>query len=164
MRLRNLSVALIVVLNLVSCQKNSSTLLLNSNWADLTIEEKGVGNIRPERSSDDSATRVESYRDAKAALYQKLEADIMILKIEPARDVKTFIGTNQKLREKVSGFIKSVRITDAIYTPGKGMELTGHLYLGEGFKSILGLMEKKTPDEKTPASRPHAGSSSGNGF
>ncbi|MBI3353220.1 MAG: hypothetical protein HY036_11675 [Nitrospirae bacterium] len=163
-RLRNLIGCFVILLSLISCQKETSTLVPDTNWADITLEEKGFGGIELENSSNDSANRVESYRDAKAALFQKLEATIMSLKIDPKRDVKTFIGTNQKLKEKVAAFIRTTRITEAVYTPRKGMELKGQLYLGEGFKSILGLMEKKTPEEKSPAHSSPAGSSHGTGF
>ncbi|MHB8484033.1 MAG: hypothetical protein ACYDBV_15150 [Nitrospiria bacterium] len=147
---RKLIYCFVLVLSLISCKKETSTLVPDTNWADITLEEKGLGNINPGNSLDDSAVRVESYRDAKAALFQKFESDIMKLKIDPVRDVKTFIGNNQKLKGKVTSFIKTARITEAVYTPRKGMELTGQLYLGEGFKSILGLMEKKPSEDKSP--------------
>jgi hypothetical protein len=152
-----------LVLGLLACQKETSTLVPDTNWADVTLEAKGASRNAGGNGIPDSNLRVDSYREAREDLYRKLETEMMNLKIDPKRDVKTFIGQNQKLKEKVSAFLKETRITNAVYTPGKGMELTGQIYLGEGFKSILGLMEKKAPEDRKNTS-PQPGSPSGKGF
>ncbi|MBI1824326.1 MAG: hypothetical protein HYR80_09480 [Nitrospirae bacterium] len=154
---------LVLVLFLGACQKETSTLALDSSWADRTLQEKGLGAYHPEKSLNDTLDRLESYREAKADLYSKLESDIMSLKIDAKRDVKTYIGDNKKLKEKVVLFLKGTRITDAVYVPQKGMELSGELYLGGSFKSILGLNEKKAPEEK-PNTHTYTNSSPGSGY
>jgi len=164
MIVKDLFIGFLLILSLLGCAKESSTLALDTSWADKTLQEKGVGLIHPENKVNESLDRLESYREAKMDLYKKLESDIMNLKIDVKRDVKSFIGDNQKLKDKVTGFLKGTRITEAVYTPQKGMTLSGQLYLGESFKSILGLMEKKSPDEKAPAAHPQNNSLPGKGF
>jgi hypothetical protein len=163
MKLRKICFGIFLVLSLAACQKESSTLTLDSSWADRTLQEKGVSAPYPGGKEEGSMSRLESYREAKIDLYRKLETDILKLKIDVKRDVRAFIGEDKKLKEKISTFLKGTRITEAVYTPRKGMELSGQLYLGESFKSILGLMEKKTPEEKGTAGQQHK-SSPGSGF
>ncbi|HXN06474.1 MAG TPA: hypothetical protein VN944_05360 [Nitrospiria bacterium] len=147
----------------VSCQSTTSSLIAEGNWADITLEEKGKGSSNSPEGKTDSVSRVELYRAAKADLYKKLETDILNLKIEPRKDVRAFIGSNQKLRDKIFSYLRNAKINEAVYAPGKGMELTGQIYLGEGFKSVLGLMDKKAPEEKD-ASRPAASPKGPGGF
>ena len=145
-----------------ACANNSASLLKDGNWADITLEAKGISGVSPSDGNISPASRIELYRAAKADLYKKLESDILSLKIDPRKDVNGFIGENPKLREKVAAFLRNTKINEATFTPGKGMELTGQIYLGESFKSVLGLMEKKVPEEKggqRPASSGH-----GSGF
>jgi hypothetical protein len=161
--LKSVLFVILIAAILTGCQKETSTLSLDSSWADKTLQEKGQGGFHPESSLGDTLDRLESYREAKADLYKKLEADIMNLKIDAKRDVKAFIGENKKLKEKVTLFLKGTRITDAIYLPQKGMELSGELYLGGSFKTILGLSEKKPTEEKS-SPRSSSGNPSGSGF
>ena len=154
----------VLILCLAGCPKENSTLVADSSWADRTFQEKGVGLVRPSnKSGGDAADRVDSYREAKSDLYRKLENDILNLSIDPKRTVRTYVGDNIKLKEKIANFLKGTRITDAVYTPQKGMELSGELYLGGSFKSILGLTEKK-PTEEKPKSGGSPSPSTGSGF
>jgi hypothetical protein len=163
MEIRKFCLGVFLVFSLAGCQKESSTLALDSSWADMTLQEKGISADYPGRKEEISMNRLESYREAKIELYRKLENDILNLKIDVKRDVRAFIGEDKKLKEKIATFLKGTRITEAVYTPRKGMELSGQLYLGEGFKSILGLMEKKGSEEKGNPTQQHK-SSPGSGF
>ena len=164
MTLRKICFGIFLVFSLASCQKESSTLAFDSGWADMTLQEKGVSKAYPGGKEEISMNRLESYREAKIDLYQKLETDILNLKIDLKRDVRAFIGEDKKLKEKISTFLKGTRITEAVYTPRKGMELSGQLYLGEGLKSILGLMEKKSPEDKGSNTQQQHKTSPGSGF
>lgn len=163
-RLQHIFLGIFLIFILSGCQKESSTLTLDSSWADVTLQEKGVSTPNPGGKEEVSMNRLESYREAKIDLYRKLENDILKIKVDVKRDVRAFIGEDKKLKEKISSFLKGTRITEAVYTPRKGMELSGQLYLGEGFKSILGLMEKKSSEDKGSTPPQQHKSSPGSGF
>jgi hypothetical protein len=121
-----------------------------ADWANRTLEETGIGRIPAPTWSPEE--RLEAVHRAKADAYARLEYQIMHLETEPGKTVLQRVERDDALRSRVSAFVRGAQIIKMENQP-IGIGLTARLYLGEGFKALLGLARHKA-DTLKPA--PHS--------
>ncbi len=117
-----------------------------ADWANRTLEETGIGRIATPVWSPEE--RLEAVHRAKADAYARLEYRIMLLETEPGKTVLQRVERDATLRSRVSAFVRGAQIVKMENQP-IGIGLTARLYLGEGFKALLGLARQKADTLKT---------------
>ncbi len=121
-----------------------------ADWANRTLEETGIGRIPTPIWSPEA--RLEAVHRAKADAYARLEYRIMLLETEPGKTVLQRVERDAALRSRVAAFVRGAQIIKMENQP-IGIGLTARLYLGEGFKALLGLARQKS---ELPKTAPHS--------
>jgi hypothetical protein len=129
---------------LVGCQTQEARIP-RSDWANRTLEETGIGRIPTPAWSPEE--RLEAVHRAKADAYARLEYQIMLLETAPGKTVLQRVEGDAVLRSRVAAFVRGAQIIKMENQP-IGIGLTARLYLGEGFKALLGLARQKSEMQK----------------
>ncbi len=119
-----------------------------ADWADVTLEARGEGRAASSLTWSPDA-RLATIRNAKADAYARLEYQVMTLEIAPGQTVLRRIEGDPSLQRKVSAFVRGAQMTGMENTP-QGIQMRVRLYLGENFKAILGLTQKKATTSAHP--------------
>jgi len=120
-----------------------------ADWADVTVETTGTGHLTAPLPWPAEA-RLSAIRNAKADAYAKMEFQIMALSTAPGETVLQRVGGDAARRRQVAAFVRGAQILEMKPRP-HGIEVAMRLYLGEGFRTILGLGHKKpTPPHHNP--------------
>ncbi len=128
-----------------SCKSGPSPAPL-LDWSDVVLYATGVGRLK---SSESFAVkdRILAIQAAKIDAYQQLEESILNLKMDGGQIVLEFVGGDPNLHEKVQGFVRGARIIETRVGLNAQMEVDAELFLGENFKAVLGLIERKRTQE-----------------
>jgi len=134
---------------LVSCQTAPSTAP-RADWANITVETKGTGHLTAPLPWPAEA-RLSAIRNAKADAYAKMEFQIMALETAPGETVLQRVGEDAVRRRQVAAFVRGAQILEVKPRP-HGIEVAMRLYLGEGFRALIGLGHRKpvTPRQGPP--------------
>jgi len=112
-----------------------------SDWADVVLHATGTG---PLNGSDSLVeTRVLAIQAAKVDAYQKLEGEILQIKMDERQTVSDFIQKKPKLGEKVREYVRGARIVTTRVNVPQSVEVDADLFLGENFRAVLGLIDHK---------------------
>ena len=112
-----------------------------ADWADVTVETNGTGHLTAPLPWPAEA-RLSAIRNAKADAYAKMEFQIMALETAPGETVLQRVGQDAARRRQVAAFVRGAQILEMKPRP-HGIEIAMRLYLGEGFRTLLGLGHKK---------------------
>jgi len=112
-----------------------------ADWADITVETSGMGHLTAPPPWPAEA-RLSAIRNAKADAYAKMEYRIMALSTAPGETVLQRVGKDAVRRRQVAVFVRGAQTLKMELQP-QGIEVTLRLYLGEGFRTLLGLGHKK---------------------
>ncbi len=115
----------------------------NADWADVTLRVTGRGIILATPTGGWSpAARMGAIRQAKIDTYQQLEAQMMSLKTAQGMTVSEWVADHPELSPKIPAYARGATIlrTENL---SNAIEVSATLYLGENFKSVLGLSQKK---------------------
>lgn len=131
---------------LVSC-KTGPPFSPRSGWADVVLRATGVGALR---FSEGIAVkdRILAIQEAKLDAYQKLEEEVLRLKMDDQQTVVEFIEKDPKLPGKVRSFVRGARIVYTRVVSMGQIEVDTELFLGENFMAVLGLIERKISKEQ----------------
>ena len=121
-----------------------------ADWADVTVETTGTEHLTAPLPWSAEA-RLSAIRNAKADAYAKMEYQIMALSTAPGETVLQRVGEDPVRRRQVAAFVRGAQILEMKPRP-QGIEVAMRLYLGEGFRTLLGLGHKKsvTPRQGPP--------------
>jgi hypothetical protein len=119
-----------------------------SDWADVVLRATGSGSLNS-TGKNPVEERVLAIQDAKVDAYQKLETEILRLKMEDHQSVSEFIGEKPELADKLHTFVRGARIVATrVFPDQRQMEVDAELFLGETFKAALGLVTPKPQHER----------------
>lgn len=140
----------IPVLFLLSCESGPE-VAPRADWADVTLQAVGIGQIQGEWSLSD---RIQAVQHAKVDAYAKLESQIMMLQINSKKTISELVAKDEQIGKKIASFVRGARI---VRTDNRenGVEILTELFLGENFKATIGLAERKpkpVPRGNTPES------------
>ena len=134
---------------LAACQTAPSSAP-RADWANITIETSGTGHLTAPLPWPAEA-RLSAIRNAKADAYAKMTFQIMALETAPGETVLQLVGQDAERRRQVAAFVRGAQILEMKPRP-HGIEVAMRLYLGEGFRALVGLGHKKpaTPRNGPP--------------
>jgi hypothetical protein len=152
---------LLVGLALLSACESTPAPSPRSDWADVVLQATGTGGLDASAGSP-VEERVLAIQAAKVDAYQKLEGEILRLKMDEKQTVSQFLEKKPKLGEKVRDYVRGARIVSTRVIADRAMEVDAELFLGENFRAVLGLIEKR-PSSETGPGKNKAGSGGGRG-
>jgi hypothetical protein len=87
-------------------------------------------------------------RQAKLDAYQQLETQILSLRTARGITVSEWVAEHPELSPKIAAYARGATLLRA-ENREEGIVLSAQIYLGENFKSLLGLSQKKTAPAST---------------
>jgi hypothetical protein len=118
----------------------------SGNWANVTLRVTGVGPLDADWSI---SQRIRAIQRAKVDAYAQLESKIMVLRISSGLSILDLSAKDDLMRKKIAAFIRGARIvrTD---NDEVGVKVIAQLFLGDNFKSTIGLARKKQQQISNP--------------
>jgi len=139
---------LLISVSIVGCEKSPSPIDPMNDWSDIYLTATGYSPLKGEE-------RLSALQDAKQDAYSRLEDQVLRLKIDAKRDVGTLLVKDERLKERVEAFIRGAKVVSTEFLPDSNkISVNLELYLGNDFKTMLGLKEKSRQERKPATSTP----------
>lgn len=122
----------------IGCQEKQIDIRY-AGWENVTLGATGFGAIKTEWSI---AARVQAVQEAKVDAYTQLESQALRLKTDTGRKVSELLEKDEALRDKIKAFVRGAKIIRTENAEA-GVNITMELFLGDSFKSTLGLSQKR---------------------
>ncbi len=138
------------MLPILSACQTAPEVAPNTGWADVTLRATGIGVVGDHWSAEN---RMQAVQAAKLDLYTQLEHGMLTRLTPSGKPVWEVFEDQIVLRQRIAAFARRAKIVKIENKEG-GIHFSATLYLGEDFKSTVGLADKKPARDDD---RPHVG-------